>query len=234
MYMQSEKANTQNGRNNDMVDWSEHHGLINTTWINVALCNWGCETYTSHQDGSSWRQTWIWSWTRTTSPCKIYINRNKCFDNIILFFFFWFFSLIYLKLWLDLLPWGVFVLLKFYWVPDIVQLVLGRFSHFNIAIAYSNSKFCGTWTSSFCELTWNFSKTSTLYARFAEILTVFTKTCNVKVWKSTEHKLHKIWHSTQFQQSEHILDFILHFYKVAETEVCWRIGKWKNRWHTKW
>ena len=39
------------------------------------------------------------------------------------------------------LIWGVLVLLKFYWAPDIVKFVLGRFSHFNIAIAYSNSKF---------------------------------------------------------------------------------------------
>ena len=58
-------------------------------------------------------------------------------------------------------PWGVLVLLKFYWAPDIVEFVLGRFSHFNIAIAYSNSTFCGTWTRSFCEFTKNFSKTST-------------------------------------------------------------------------
>ena len=57
--------------------------------------------------------------------------------------------------------WGVLVLLKFYWAPDIVKFVLGRFSHFNIAIAYSNSTFCGAWTPSFCEFTQNFSKTST-------------------------------------------------------------------------
>ena len=56
---------------------------------------------------------------------------------------------------------GVLVLLKFYWAPDIVEFVLGRFSHFNIAIAYSNSTFCGAWTPSFCEFTQNFSKTST-------------------------------------------------------------------------
>ena len=56
---------------------------------------------------------------------------------------------------------GVLVLLKFYWGPDIVKFVLGRFSHFNIAIAYSNSTFCGAWTPSFCEFTQNFSKTST-------------------------------------------------------------------------
>ena len=56
---------------------------------------------------------------------------------------------------------GVLVLVKFYWAPDIVEFVLGRFSHFNIAIAYSNSIFCGAWTPSFCEFTQNFSKTST-------------------------------------------------------------------------
>ena len=87
---------------------------------------------------------------------------------------------------------GLLLLLKFYWAPDIVEFVLGRFSHFNIAIAYSNSTFCGAWTPSFCEFTQNFSKTSTplattsflllllLYllqslgcARFAEILSEF-------------------------------------------------------------
>ena len=56
---------------------------------------------------------------------------------------------------------GVLVLLKFYWAPDIVKFVLGRFSHFNIAISYSNSTFCGAWTPSFCEFTQIFSKTST-------------------------------------------------------------------------
>ena len=54
-------------------------------------------------------------------------------------------------------------------------------------------------------------------ARFAEILSELTKTwssgatecgvwignCNVKVWKSTEHKLHNIWRSVKFQQNEH-------------------------------
>ena len=58
-------------------------------------------------------------------------------------------------------PWGVLVLLKLYWAPDIVKFVLGRFSHFNIAITYSNSTFCGAWTPSFCEFTQIFSKTST-------------------------------------------------------------------------
>ena len=53
---------------------------------------------------------------------------------------------------------GVLVLLKFYWAPDIVKFVLGRFSHFNIAIAYSNSTFCGAWTPSFWEFTWKLSK----------------------------------------------------------------------------
>ena len=54
-------------------------------------------------------------------------------------------------------------------------------------------------------------------ARFAEILSKLTQTwssgatecrvwignCNVKVWKSTEHKLHNIWRSVKFQQNEH-------------------------------
>ena len=56
---------------------------------------------------------------------------------------------------------GVFVSSKFHWAPDIVEFVLGRFSDFNIAITYSNSKFCGARTPSFCEFTSNFSKTST-------------------------------------------------------------------------
>ena len=57
-------------------------------------------------------------------------------------------------------------------------------------------------------------------ARFAEILSELTKTwssgatecgvwignCNVKVWKSTEHKLHNIWRSVKFQQNEHTPD----------------------------
>ena len=32
--------------------------------------------------------------------------------------------------------WGVVVLLKFYWAPDIVEFVFGIFWHFNIEIAY--------------------------------------------------------------------------------------------------
>ena len=54
-------------------------------------------------------------------------------------------------------------------------------------------------------------------ACFAEILSELTKTwssgatncrlcignCNVNVWKSTEHKLHKIWRSLNCQQNEH-------------------------------
>ena len=52
-------------------------------------------------------------------------------------------------------------LTKIFWVSYFVEFVLGRFSHFNIAIAYSNSKFCSAWTPSFCQLTCNFGKTST-------------------------------------------------------------------------
>ena len=32
---------------------------------------------------------------------------------------------------------------------------------------------------------------------------VWIGNCNVKVWKSTEHKLHNIWRSVKFQQNEH-------------------------------
>ena len=52
-------------------------------------------------------------------------------------------------------------LTKIFWVSHFVEFILGRFSHFNIAIAYSNSKFCGAWTPSICEFTCNFSKAST-------------------------------------------------------------------------
>ena len=72
-------------------------------------------------------------------------------------------------------PWGVLVMLKLYWAPDIVEFVLGRFSHFNIAIAYSNSTFCGTWTPGFCEFTQIFSKTST--PQFSEIQVEQVWTC---------------------------------------------------------
>ena len=66
-------------------------------------------------------------------------------------------------------------------------------------------------------------------ARFAEILSELTKTwssgatecrvwignCNVKVWKSTEHKLHKTWHSVKFHQNEHTPDkFMLSNIKI--------------------
>ena len=52
-------------------------------------------------------------------------------------------------------------LTNLFWVSHFVEFVLGRCSDFNIAIAYSNSKFCGAWTPSFCEFTCNSSKTST-------------------------------------------------------------------------
>ena len=84
--------------------------------------------------------------------------------------------------------WGVLVLLKFYWAPDIMKFVLGRFSHFNIAIAYSNSTFCGAWTPSFCEFTQNISKTSTPLHRTRGVL-VF-----VKFWHFSS-ELTKTWSS---------------------------------------
>ena len=44
---------------------------------------------------------------------------------------------------LEAQTWGVLILLKLCVVPDFVELVLGRISHFNIVITYSNSTFCG-------------------------------------------------------------------------------------------
>ena len=64
-----------------------------------------------------------------------------------------------LNIWNQMLNiWGVLVLLKFQWASDIVKFVLGRFSHFNIAIVYSNSTFCGAWAPSFCEFSSKLSK----------------------------------------------------------------------------
>ena len=56
-----------------------------------------------------------------------------------------------------------------------------------------------------------------VFLKFAQFSSELTKTwssgatecgvwignCNVKVWKSTEHKLHNIWRSVKFQQNEH-------------------------------
>ena len=56
-----------------------------------------------------------------------------------------------------------------------------------------------------------------VFLKFAQFSSELTKTwsssatecgvwignCNVKVWKSTEHKLHNIWRSLKFQQNEH-------------------------------
>ena len=86
-------------------------------------------------------------------------------------------------------------LTKIFWVSYFAEFVLGRFSHFYIAIAYSNSKFCGAWTPSFCEFTCNFGKTSTPQKKVQWKL-VMTRhkmwSFRVKTWKTTEHKLHKI------------------------------------------
>ena len=61
-------------------------------------------------------------------------------------------------------------LTKIFWVSYFVEFVLGRFSHFNIAIAYSNFKSCGAWTPSFCEFTCNLSKTSTPLSHVSKLL----------------------------------------------------------------
>ena len=41
------------------------------------------------------------------------------------------------------------LLVQIYWAPDFAEFMLGRCSYLCIAIAYSNSTFCGAWT--FCE-----------------------------------------------------------------------------------
>ena len=78
-------------------------------------------------------------------------------------------------------------------------------------------------------------------ARFTEILSELTKTwtsgatecrvwignCNVKVWKSTEHKLHNIWRSLEFQQNEHTPGWLC-------LGVCLRLTVWLvNQWHSR-
>ena len=103
-----------------------------------------------------------WTWVQVTSHPHSHYGPSS-----------FFYLLIYICKWMQIngLCWilgrlsllflwtrGVLVLLKLYWAPDIVEFVLGRFSHFNIAITYSNSTFCGVWTPSFCEFTWKLSK----------------------------------------------------------------------------
>ena len=112
-----------------------------------------------------------------------------------------------------------------------MEFVLGRFSHFCIAIAYSNSTFCGAWTPSFCEFTGKLSKfqenehTPEWITRgFRGVLVLlkvlhFLLKCaktgslgatesevwignfNVKAWKTTEHKLHEICRSLKIWQN---------------------------------
>ena len=51
---------------------------------------------------------------------------------------------------------------------------------------------------------WRFSSELTkTWSSGATECRVWIGNCNVKVWKSTEHKLHNIWRSVKFQQNEH-------------------------------
>ena len=81
---------------------------------------------------------------------------------------------------------GVLVLLKLCGAPDCVEFVLGRFSHFHIAIAYSqNSKF---FVSSL-EICPNFSKTSTLFDQLQTSKMIMNK----NVFQSNEYEVYNTW-----------------------------------------
>ena len=78
-------------------------------------------------------------------------------------------------------------------------IVSARFSHFNIAIAYSNFTFCGAWdVLVFLKFGQFSSELTKTWSSGATECRVWIGNCNVKVWKSTEHKLHKIWRSLKF------------------------------------
>ena len=68
------------------------------------------------------------------------------------------------------------------------SLLLGRFSHFYIAIAYSNSTFRGVWTPSFCELTWKLLKfqqnehTPGYYTSFQYLNSIWMYSCIQKLF----------------------------------------------------
>ena len=84
--------------------------------------------------------------------------------------------------------------------------VLGRFSHFNIAIAHSNSTFCGAWTPSFCAFTWKLLKyqqtehTSTSVKQPELIFVQFIE-LGEEVWnKILEQKSRILWSQLHFCQ----------------------------------
>ena len=61
----------------------------------------------------------------------------------------------------------------------------------------------GNGSAGVCSFCWNFEWTHKNLSSGATECGVWIGNCNVKVWKSTEHKLHKIWHSLKFKQNEH-------------------------------
>ena len=60
---------------------------------------------------------------------------------------------------------------------------------------------------------------------------VWIGNCNVKVWKSTEHKLHNIWRSVKFQQNEHTPE-LQPF--VSSLEKCKNFSKMSTPLHKMW
>ena len=58
---------------------------------------------------------------------------------------------------------------------------------------------------------------------------VWIGNCNVKVWKSTEHKLHNIWRSVKFQQNEHNPRVTSYLILVSEKIITPRVHlRWNS------
>ena len=69
---------------------------------------------------------------------------------------------------------------------------------------------CQSWGVLILLKFWQFSSELTkTWSSCATEHRVWIGNCNFKVWKSTEHKLHNIWHSVKFQQNKHTPDAIL-------------------------
>ena len=59
---------------------------------------------------------------------------------------------------------------------------------------------------------------------------VWIGNCNVKVWKSTEHKLHKIWRSVKFQPNEHTPgEAICIIQGCARFPEIWTVFQWTHK-----
>ena len=71
---------------------------------------------------------------------------------------------------------------------------------------------------------WQFSSELTkTWSSGATECGVWIGNCNVKVWKSTEHKLHNIWRSVQFQQNEHTPGVCSFCRNLTERQILWSL-----------